>query len=86
MRKLFLAAPLALAVALPAVAEISVNDKIGADEAEARAALVAAGYDVKAAEMEDGKLEFEAVKDGKEFEIYVDAMTGKVLEIELEDD
>ena len=85
MKKLILAAPLALAIAVPAVAEIAAGDMLGADSAAAHSAIAAAGYDVKEFEMEDGKLEFEAMKDGKEYEIYVDAKTGKVLEVELED-
>jgi len=69
-----------------AMANISVGDTVGTDEAEIRAAVEAQGYTVTEIEIEDGEIEVEVLLDGVETELVVDMTTGIVTEIELEDD
>ena len=69
-----------------AMANISVGDKVGTDEAEIRAVVEAQGYTVSEIEIEDGEIEVEVLLDGVETELVVDMTTGIVTEIELEDD
>ena len=64
---------------------VDTNDVLGTEEAAIVAALQQDGYEVLEVEAEDGYLEAEVLRDGKEFEIYVDAETGKVVKIEEED-
>jgi Peptidase propeptide and YPEB domain len=68
-----------------AVAAVSVGDKLGTTEDDIRAALTGQGYTVEEFESEDGKLEAEVTMDGQEMEVVVDAQSGLVLELELED-
>ncbi len=69
-----------------AMANISVGDTVGTDEAEIRAVVEAQGYKVTEFEIEDGEIEVEVLLDGVETELVVDMTTGIVTEIELEDD
>jgi len=69
-----------------AMANISVGDTVGTDEAEIRAVVEAQGYTVTEIEIEDGEIEVEVLLDGVETELVVDMTTGIVTEIELEDD
>lgn len=69
-----------------AMANISVGDTVGTDEAEIRAVVEAQGYTVSEIEIEDGEIEVEVLLDGVETELVVDMTTGIVTEIELEDD
>jgi len=69
-----------------AMANISVGDTVGTDEAEIRAVVEALGYTVTEIEIEDGEIEVEVLLDGVETELVVDMTTGIVTEIELEDD
>jgi len=69
-----------------AMANISVGDSIGTDEVEIRAAVEAKGYIVEEIEVEDGKIEVEVLMDGVETELVLDMTTGRVIEIELDDD
>lgn len=75
-------------VSLPALgyAAVSVGETLGTSEAEIRANLEAAGYTVTEFERENGEIEVEVMIDGVEQEIVVAANSGKILEIELEDD
>jgi peptidase YpeB-like protein len=68
-----------------AVAAVSVGDKLGTTEDDIRAALTGQGYTVEEFEVEDGKMEAEVTMDGQEMEVVVDAQSGLVLELELED-
>lgn len=69
-----------------AMANISVGDTVGTNEAEIRAVVEAQGYTVTEIEIEDGEIEVEVLLDGVETELVVDMTTGVVTEIELEDD
>lgn len=82
MRKLALIAMMAFAT--PALAEdVSVNSILGTSMEEVQASLNAMGYEVRKAEMEDGKIEVYFVRDGKMGEVYVDTQTGAVTKLEL---
>ncbi|MCU9846434.1 PepSY domain-containing protein [Defluviimonas sp. WL0024] len=70
IRKIPLAAALALACAFPAVAS-SMPD--AATQAKITADLKAQGYEVRKIDSEDGMIEVYAVKDGKTYELYLDA-------------
>lgn len=63
-----------------AIAALSFGRMVQADEAVDPATkdklttqLVAEGYEVRKIEMEDGKIEAYALKDGKKYELYFDA-------------
>lgn len=82
-------APLAIAgVVLPslAFAAVSVGDTIGVSDEDIREALTAQGYTIEEIEREAGEIEVEVMLNGQEFEIELDAETGMVVEVELEDD
>lgn len=68
-----------------AMAAVNVGDTLGTTEDEIRAALTAEGYSVEEIETEENEIEAEVSLDGKEIEVVVDAKSGLVLEIELED-
>ena len=70
MRKLALIAMMALAT--PALAEdVSMDSILGTTREEVQASLTAMGYEVRKAEMEDGKIEVYFVRDGQMGEVYV---------------
>lgn len=69
-----------------AAAAVSLGDNLGTTEDDVRSALTSQGYTVEEVETEDGKLEAEVTLDGQEMEVVVDASSGLVLEVELEDD
>lgn len=67
-----------------ALAAVSVGDTLGTSEDAIRSALTSEGYAVEEIETEDREIEVEVTLDGQEMEVVVDAMSGKVLEMELE--
>lgn len=82
MRKLALAA--LIAFASPALAEdVTMDSILGTTMEEVQASLSAMGYEVRKAEMEDGKIEVYFVRDGKMGEVYVSTETGAVTKLEL---
>ncbi len=86
-----LLASMAVAAALalpagPAFAVPSNGDYVGKTAAEITESLEQQGYKVGEIEMEDGKLEAKVVMDGKPYEIYTDPRTGKIVEIEEDDE
>lgn len=82
MRKLALIAIMALAT--PALAEdVSMDSILGTTMEEVQASLTAMGYEVRKAEMEDGKIEVYFVRDGQMGEVYVNPQTGAVTKLEL---
>jgi hypothetical protein len=82
MRKLALIAMMALAT--PALAEdVSMDSVLGKTMEEVQASLTAMGYEVRKAEMEDGKIEVYFVRDGQMGEVYVNPQTGAVTKLEL---
>ncbi|APE44678.1 hypothetical protein BOO69_15630 [Sulfitobacter alexandrii] len=73
-----------IALASPALAEdVSMDSKLGNTMEEVQASLAAMGYEVRKAEMEDGKIEVYFVRDGKMGEVYVSPETGAVTKLEL---
>ena len=82
MRKLALIAMMALAT--PALAEdVTMDSILGTTMEEVQASLTAMGYEVRKAEMEDGKIEVYFVRDGQMGEVYVNPTTGAVMKLDL---
>ena len=82
MRKFALIAMMALAT--PALAEdVTMDSILGTTMEEVQASLTAMGYEVRKAEMEDGKIEVYFVRDGQMGEVYVNPQTGAVTKLEL---
>jgi hypothetical protein len=76
---LFVAASL---ISAPAMADmVAVDANLGHTMTEVKTHLVEMGYDVRKAEMEDGRIEVYVVKDGQTGEIYVDPASGKVTKV-----
>jgi len=76
---------LAAALALPAglaFAAASEGDYVGKTAAEITESLEQQGYEVREIEKERGILEAKVVLNGKQYEIYADPRTGKIVEIE----
>ena len=86
MTKTTLAALLA-SLAIPATAfALTVGETMSTDMDELRTMFEAEGFTVLEIEMEDGEIEIEYEKDGMVFEADVDAETGMLTGIEIEDD
>lgn len=82
MRKLVLITLLALAS--PALAEgLGMDTVLGTTMEQVQSTLTEMGYDVRKAEMDDGKIEVYFVKDGKMGEAYVSSQTGKIIKLEM---
>lgn len=82
MRKFALLA--LIAIASPALADSVTKDSVlGTTMAEVQASLTAMGYEVRKAEMEDGKIEVYFVRDGKIGEVYVNPQTGAVTKLTM---
>ncbi|MBU2941431.1 PepSY domain-containing protein [Shimia thalassica] len=81
MRKLALIA--FIAFSSPALAEdVTMGSNLGTTMEEVQASLTGMGYEVRKAEMEDGKIEVYFVRDGKMGEVYVSTETGAVTKLE----
>jgi hypothetical protein len=73
-----------LAFASPALAEdVAMDSVLGTTMEEVQASLTAMGYEVRKAEMEDGKIEVYFVRDGKMGEVYVSPETGAITKLEV---
>lgn len=73
-----------LALATPALAlDLDTDTVLGTTIEQAQAALTEMGYEVRKAEMEDGKIEVYFIKDGKMGEAYLSAETGKITKLEM---
>jgi hypothetical protein len=82
MRKLALITLLTLAS--PALAEdLSMDTVLGTTTQEVQANLTEMGYEVRKAEMEDGKIEVYIVKDGKMGEVSVNPVSGQITKLAL---
>jgi hypothetical protein len=82
MRNIALIALLSLAA--PAYASgLGTDTVLGTSMDEVRASLTEMGYEIRKAEMEDGRIEVYFVKDGKMGEAYVDVQTGKIVKVEM---
>lgn len=83
MRKLALIAMMAFAT--PALAEdVTMDSILGTTMEEVQASLTDMGYEVRKAEMEDGKIEVYFVRDGQMGEVYVSPETGTVTKLDIE--
>ncbi|WP_281969038.1 PepSY domain-containing protein [Roseovarius nanhaiticus] len=81
MRKILIAA--AVMAALPAfAADLGMGTQLGTTMDEIKATLTDMGYEVRKLEMDDGKIEAYAVKDGQMSEMYVDPATGQVVDLD----
>lgn len=73
-----------VALASPALAEdVTMESNLGTTMEEVQASLTAMGYEVRKAEMEDGKIEVYFVRDGQMGEVYVNPQTGAVIKLEV---
>ena len=82
MRKIALIA--LMACASPALAaDVALDSVLGTSMEEVQASLTEMGYEVRKAEMEDGKIEVYFVRDGQMGEVYVDTQTGAVTKLAL---
>ncbi|MBF9047411.1 PepSY domain-containing protein [Rhodobacterales bacterium LSUCC0031] len=74
MKTRILPAILALSLALPGVAMASSDAEVPAEtQAAIRTMLAEQGYEVRQIQTEDGLFEAYALKDGKRYEIYINA-------------
>ena len=89
IRTLIVGSVFAAALALPlsfATASSELDGaSVGKTADEITASLTTQGYEVRKVKTEDGLLEAYALKDGKLYEVYVDASTGKVVKVSEED-
>ena len=76
----------ALALALSAAPVLASTDDAVPDETQnaVREKLVAEGYEVRSIQMEDGRIEVYALKDGQMLEIYLDDELN-IVETKVED-
>ncbi len=82
MRKLALITLLAFAT--PALAQdLNMDTMLGTTMQEVQTNLTEMGYEVRKAEMEDGKIEVYFVKDGKMGEVYVSSETGQITKLDI---
>lgn len=82
MRKFALLA--LIAIASPALAEsVTKGSVLGNNMEEVQASLTAMGYEVRKAEMEDGKIEVYFVRSGQMGEVYVNPQTGAVMKLKM---
>lgn len=83
MRKLALISVMLLAT--PVLAEdVTMDSVLGTTMEEVQTSLMAMGYEVRKAEMEDGKIEVYFVRGNQMGEVYVNATTGAVLKLDIE--
>ncbi len=75
------AAAIALS-AVPTFAAVVNGDYVGKTAAEITESLEKRGYKVNEIKEEEGNLEAKAVLDGTPYEIYTDPGTGKIIEVE----
>lgn len=77
------------ALAIPAFAsqtfaeDLRKGTVLGSTMEEVQTALTEMGYEVRKAEMEDGKIEVYFVKDGEMGEVYVSPETGRIIKFHL---
>jgi uncharacterized membrane protein YkoI len=86
IRATLLAASFAAVLATAALAsDLTLGTVVGTTPEAVSAALAEAGYTVQKHEQEHGRIEVKATRDGKRYEIKVDAKTGAVTAIEQDD-
>jgi len=84
MRKLFLAAAVATAFAVPAqAADLSMDSVLGTTMTQVRESLTRMGYEVRKSEIEHGRIEVYFVKDRTMGEVYVSTRTGKPTRLKI---
>ena len=62
------------------------DERVSADKAKSVALNLTGGGKITVFDYDDGEYEIEIMADGKEYEIEIDAKTGKVLEFEVDDE
>ncbi|SFI43393.1 PepSY domain-containing protein [Jannaschia pohangensis] len=73
-----------IAMTSPALAQdLTTETLLGTTLEEVQASLTEMGYEVRKAEMEDGKIEIYFVKDGAMGEVYVDPATGAITKLDM---
>jgi hypothetical protein len=73
------------AFAAPALAEeLTMETMLGTTLQEVQSNLTAMGYEVRKAELEDGRIEVYAVKGNAMAEIYVDPATGRITRLDMD--
>jgi len=73
-----------IAMASPAFAQdLTADSVLGTTLEEVQASLTDMGYEIRKAEMEDGKIEVYFVKDGAMGEVYVDPQTGAITKLDM---
>ncbi|SDG42979.1 MULTISPECIES: PepSY domain-containing protein [Thalassobaculum] len=86
IRTTLLAASFAAVLATAAFAsDLTLGTVLGTTPEAVSAALTEAGYTVQKHEREHGRIEVKATREGKRYEIKVDATSGAVTAIELDD-
>lgn len=83
MRKFIITSAAFLIAGSAFASDISMESQLGNSMEEVKASLASMGYDVRKAEMEDGKIEVYFVKGTTLGEVYVDATSGKVIKLEM---
>jgi hypothetical protein len=75
----------AFALAAPALAEdLTRETMLGTTLQEVQSNLTAMGYEVRKAELEDGRIEVYVVKGNAMAEIYVDPATGRITRLDMD--
>lgn len=73
-----------IAMATPALAQdLSTDTVLGTTMEQVTSNLTEMGYEVRKAEMEEGKIEVYFVKDKTMGEVYVSPETGKIIKLEM---
>ncbi|MGB3409151.1 MAG: PepSY domain-containing protein [Jannaschia sp.] len=73
-----------LALASPALAaDLTAETNLGTTIEAVQASLTEMGYDIRKAEMEDGKIEVYFVGNGQMGEVYVDTADGHITKLDL---
>jgi hypothetical protein len=67
-----------------AAQDLSMQTELGTTLEQVTASLSDMGYEVRKAEMEDGKIEVYFVKDRTMGEVYVSPESGKIIKLEME--
>ena len=62
------------------------DERVSVDQTKSVALNLTGGGKITEFDYDDGEYEIEIMADGKEYEIEIDAKTGKVLEFEVDDE
>lgn len=85
IRKLTLSAAFALSLAgAVQAADLTPGQALGTTQDAIATALKAQGYEMNKYEQEHGLIEVKAMKDGRRWEVKIDAKTGKVVRVKAD--